>query len=84
MTEKEWKKFGEIQYLKGRLDELFKLDQELDHLDLNSLRIIDARITKYLSKLSQVDSMAFNLYHIERENIKHTIKRIHKDEKNNN
>tara|TARA_R110000796_G_scaffold123761_1_gene238125 strand:- start:4287 stop:4529 length:243 start_codon:yes stop_codon:yes gene_type:complete len=79
MTEEEWKKFGEIQYLKGRLDELFKLDQELDQLDLNSVRMIDARITKYLSKLNQVDEMAFHLYHIERENIKHTIKRITND-----
>ena len=79
MTEKEWKKFGEIQYLKGRLDELFKLDKELDQLDMNSIRVLDARITKYLSKLSQVDSMAFHLYHIERENIKHTIKRVTKD-----
>ena len=80
MTGEEWEKFGEIQYLKGRLDELFKLDQELDQLDLNSVRTIDARITKYLSKLNQVDEMAFHLYHIERENIKHTIKRITNDD----
>ncbi len=78
MKEIDWKKFGEIQYLRGRLDELFKLDKILDHIDMNSLRIMDARVTKYLDKLEKVDPMAYHLYHIERENIKYTLKRINK------
>ena len=81
MKEEDWKKFGEIQYLRGRLDELFKLDKILDNIDMNSLRIIDARITKYLDKLKRVDSMAYHLYHIERENIKYTLKRLSKNKK---
>ena len=35
MTEKEWQLFGEIQYLKGRLDELFKLNSELTDLGMH-------------------------------------------------
>lgn len=79
MTEEDWKKFGEIQYLKGRLDELFKLDRVLGHLDMNSLRVLDARTVKYLDKLRRVDPMAYHLYHIERENIKYTIERINQN-----
>jgi hypothetical protein len=79
MKEEEWIKFGEIQYLRGRLDELFKLNKILDNLDMHSVRLIDARITKYLDKLKRVDPMAYHLYHIERENIKYTIERLNKD-----
>ena len=76
MKEKDWIKFGEIQYLRGRLDELFKLNKSLPHLDMNTMRVIDARITKYLNKLEKVDPMAYHLYHIEKENIKYTIERL--------
>ncbi len=79
MTEEDWKKFGEIQYLKGRLDELFKLDRVLGHIDMNSLRILDARTEKYLDKLKRVDPLAYHLYYIERENIKYTIERINQN-----
>jgi len=82
MKEEEWIKFGEIQYLRGRLDELFKLYKILDSIDVHSVRLIDARITKYLDKLKRVDPMAFHLYHIERENIKYTTERLNKDETN--
>ncbi len=81
MKTEDWRKFGEIQYIRGRLDELFKLDQMI-YTDMNSGRIIDARISKYFDKLEKLDPMAFELYHIERENIKHTIKR-NTDEKTN-
>ena len=30
MTDKQWRKFGEIQYLRGRLDEMFKIDNLID------------------------------------------------------
>ena len=74
MKIEDWRKFGEIQYIRGRLDEMFKIDQMI-YTDMTSDRIIDARISKYLDKLERLDPMAFELYHIERENIRHTIKR---------
>jgi hypothetical protein len=74
MKQEEWRKFGEIQYIRGRLDELFKLDKFID-LDMSSCRKFDARISKYLIKFEKLDPMAYELYRIERENIKHTIKR---------
>ena len=84
MTEEQWKKFGEIQYLKGRLDEMFKLDLELKCLDMHDMRILDARISKYLDKLKSIDPLAYHLYHIERENIKHSIQRSIRNERNQN
>jgi hypothetical protein len=74
MTKEQWRKFGEIQYIRGRLDEMFKLDKLVD-MDMSSMRKLDARISKYFDKLEKLDPMAYELYHIERENIKHTIKR---------
>ncbi len=81
MNKEDWRKFGEIQYLRGRLDEMFKIDQMVD-LDMSGGRKVDARISKYLDKLERLDPMAFELYHIEKENIRHTIKR-NTDEKTN-
>tara|TARA_B100002019_G_C21246545_1_gene588623 strand:- start:1630 stop:1878 length:249 start_codon:yes stop_codon:yes gene_type:complete len=77
MKTNDWRIYGEVQYIKGRLDELNKLDS-LIALDMSSMRIIDARISKYLDKLNQVSPLAFELYHIEKENIKHTLKRNNK------
>jgi hypothetical protein len=74
MTQEQWRKFGEIQYLRGRLDEMFKIDTFVD-LDMSGGRKLDARISKYLIKLEKLDPMAYELYHIEKENIKHTIQR---------
>lgn len=78
MEEKDWKKFGEIQYLRGRLDELLKLNDSLETLDMKDTRLVDARLSKYFDKLKNVDEMAYHLYHIEKENIAHTIKRMKK------
>ena len=77
MNIEDWRTYGEVQYLKGRLDELNKLDN-LIVLDMNSMRILDARISKYLDKLQAVSPLAFELYHIEKENIKHTLQRENK------
>ena len=74
MKIEDWRTYGEVQYLKGRLDELNKIDN-LIHLDMHSMRIVDARISKYLDKLQRVSPLAFELYHIEKENIKHTLQR---------
>ena len=76
-------KLLEIQYLKGRLDELYK--GYVPHLSsavkwVN--RIVDSRISKYEKKLKDTDEMAFHLYQVERENqrySKHRSKTIIKE-----
>ena len=45
---------------------------------MSAMRKIDARITKYLAKLESIDPLAYELYHIERENVKHQIRKIEK------
>ena len=59
-------KLLEIQYLKGRLDELYKgyVPHSLDTND----RIVDSRISKYENKLKETDELAYHLYYVEREN----------------
>ena len=78
----DWRIYGEVQYLKGRLDELNKIDN-LISMDMHSMRVIDARISKYLDKLQAVSPLAFELYHIEKENIKHTLQRENNKTKSN-
>ena len=56
-------KYGEIQYLKGRLDELHKALPTI--LDMGRKRKIDQRIEKYLSKLQYVDEVSYHLYLVE-------------------
>lgn len=56
-------KYGEIQYLKGRLDELFKSFYIIT--DLHESRLIDQRIEKYLNKLKHVDEVSYYLYEVE-------------------
>ena len=77
MKIEDWRTYGEVQYLKGRLDELNKLDNTI-HLDMSAMRLVDARISKYLDKLQRVSPLAFELYHIEKDNIKHTLQRENK------
>ena len=63
MTPLEIHKFGEIQYLKGRLDELHKALPNITNMDRR--RKIDQRIEKYFNKLEEVDSVAYHLYQVE-------------------
>ena len=56
-------KFGEIQYLKGRLDELNKALPTITNMERS--RKIDQRIEKYLQKLKKVDEISYYLYEIE-------------------
>jgi len=63
MTDKEILKYGEIQYLKGRLDELFKSFDIM--IDVHGSRKLDQRIEKYLTKLKNVDEVSFHLYQVE-------------------
>lgn len=66
MDEKTLHKLLEIQYLKGRLDELHKAFPTV--LDLSRSRKLDHRIQKYYTKLKEVDELAYHLYQVERLN----------------
>ena len=66
MNEDLLHKFGEIQYLKGRIDELHKALPTV--LDLNRNRKLDMRLQKYYNKLKVTDELAYHLYLVEREN----------------
>ena len=67
MTYEEILKFGEIQYLKGRLDELYKGYVPRGMSTDN--RIVDSRISKYEEKLKNTDEISFYLYMTEKKNI---------------
>jgi hypothetical protein len=70
MTYEEILKFGEIQYLKGRLDELYK-GYVPNSIERDN-RIVDSRITKYEEKLKKTDEISFHLYMTEKKNIFHS------------
>jgi len=63
MTEQQIQQYGEIQYLKGRLDELHKAFPTV--IDLHRSRKLDSRIQKYFEKLKNVDEIAYHLYLVE-------------------
>ena len=77
MTEKEIQKFGEIQYLKGRLDELFKSFDIM--MDVYGSRVLDQRIEKYLTKLKNVDEVSYHLYQVELKTRRKSKERSKKD-----
>lgn len=66
MSEQELHKLLEIQYLKGRIDELHKSFPDVT--DLHESRKLDIRIQKYYSKLEKTSEMAYHLYQVERQN----------------
>lgn len=80
MTDFEIQKFGEIQYLKGRLDELHKAYPTITNMDRS--RKIDARISKYYKKLKDLDEVAYQLYMVEQQNRMHSKERSKKEIKN--
>ena len=61
-------KLMEIQYLTGRLDELYKGYVPND--TSTSSRIVDSRISKYENKLLNLDPIAFHLYKVQHTNVK--------------
>lgn len=77
MTDKEISKFGEIQYLKGRLDELFKSFDIM--LDIHGSRKLDQRIEKYLTKLRNVDEVSYHQYQVELKTRRKSKERSKKD-----
>ena len=77
MTKEQILKYGEIQYLKGRLDELTKSFDIM--LDVYGNRILDQRIEKYLIKLRNVDEVSFHLYQVELKTRRKSKDRSKKD-----
>ena len=77
MTDRDILKYGEIQYLKGRLDELTKSFDIM--LDVYGNRILDQRIEKYLIKLRNVDEVSFHLYQVELKTRRKSKDRSKKD-----
>ena len=71
MTDQDILKFGEIQYLKGRLDELYKAIPTVTNMERR--RKLDQRIEKYINKLKKVDEVAYRLYEVEL-NATHRVK----------
>jgi len=60
-------KMMEIQYLTGRLDELYK-GYVPNHTSTDG-RTVDARISKYEDKLFNLDPIAFHLYKVQHKNV---------------
>ena len=77
MTKEDILKYGEIQYLKGRLDELFKSFDIM--LDVHGSRKLDQRIEKYIQKLKTVDEVAYYLYEVELKTTRKAKERSKKD-----
>ena len=77
MTNDQILKYGEIQYLKGRLDELFKSFDIL--IDVYGIRVLDQRIEKYLTKLKNVDEVSYHLYQVELKTRRKSKDRSKKD-----
>jgi hypothetical protein len=66
MKENEMYSLLEIQYLKGRLDELHKAIPTITNMDRS--RKLDVRLQKYYEKLKSVSELAYHLYQVERQN----------------
>lgn len=70
MTEKQIHTLLEVQYLKGRIDELHKALPTITNLERK--RKLDARLDKYYQKLKIYDEVAYHLYQVERFNREHS------------
>lgn len=69
MTEQELHKLLEVQYLKGRLDELeYKAKPQVYNLERS--RKLDVRIDKYYNKLKNTSEIAYHLHNVERLNLR--------------
>jgi hypothetical protein len=77
MTNEHILKYGEIQYLKGRLDELFKSFDIM--IDVYGSRVLDQRIEKYLTKLKNVDEVSYYIYQVELKTRRKSKERSKKD-----
>jgi len=70
MTEQEIHKLLEIQYLKGRIDELHKAIPTVSNLERK--RKLDMRLDKYYNKLKSTDEIAYHLFQVETFNRMHS------------
>ncbi|TXG86620.1 MAG: hypothetical protein E6R13_00140 [Spirochaetes bacterium] len=70
MSDQQIQELLEIQYLKGRLDELHKAFPTVTNLERS--RKLDMRLSKYYSKLKAVSEQAYHLYQVERINQGHS------------
>ena len=77
MTDKDILKYGEIQYLKGRLDELLKSFDIM--LDAHGSRKLDQRIEKYIQKLKNVDEVSYYVHQVELKTTRKAKERSKKD-----
>jgi hypothetical protein len=69
MTEQELHVLLEVQYLKGRLDELeYKAKPQV--LNLQRSRKLDIRIDKYYKKLKNTSELAYHLHAVEKVNVR--------------
>jgi|TARA_R110000764_G_scaffold54783_7_gene119494 hypothetical protein len=66
MNEQQLHTLLEIQYLKGRIDELHKAIPTVTSIDRS--RKLDQRLSKYYNKLKSVDEIAYHLHQVERSN----------------
>ena len=69
MTEQEIHRLMEVQYLKGRLDEL-EYKAKPNVVDLHRSRRLDARIQKYYDKLKNTSEEAYHLHLVEKAGVK--------------
>ena len=70
MTEAEIHTLLEIQYLKGRIDELHKALPTITNLERK--RKLDIRLDKYYTKLKETDEVAQHLFQVEKYNRDHS------------
>jgi len=70
MTEAEIHTLLEVQYLKGRIDELHKALPTITNLERR--RKLDIRLDKYYTKLKETDIVAYHLYQVEKVNRDHS------------
>lgn len=70
MTEAEIHTLLEVQYLKGRIDELHKALPTITNLERK--RKLDVRLDKYYQKLKDTDEIAYHLYQVEKVNRDHS------------
>ncbi|NKC01996.1 MAG: hypothetical protein GKR90_26325 [Pseudomonadales bacterium] len=79
MTEQELHVLLEVQYLKGRLDEL-EYKAKPNVFGLEKSRKLDQRIDKYYTKLKNTSELAYHLHLIERTNVRQSKNKHIKDE----
>jgi hypothetical protein len=78
MSEQELHVLMEVQYLKGRLDELeFKAKPHV--FSLHKSRKLDVRIDKYYKKLKNTSELAYHLHMVERANVRASKVKLQKN-----